>query len=237
MRNKKPLYILLASILTLSLCSLTACDRTISFPKYIEEFSETGNSSDDSGFHSENDFDEELINKQVADADKMCTYLRSRINYILTCCDTAGFGMKTDEKNTSAEIEITIENSEWTIYAVDASTFKTMSYCKWGATLSKIKSYDNCDMNYGEGHIARELILCFPEIVQGSIWCYCEAGECKYVIFTATTSERISTLKGFPSVESFDEDFFTWDGKTEGVTTEGYIVGTCPKLIQNIQFE
>lgn len=237
MRSKKQIYILFASMLTIGLCLLTACDNTISLPEYINESFANGDLSDDSNPTSVNKWDEGSIDEQVAYADRECTSLRNTINYILTACDTAGYGMKTDGKNTSAQIEITIENSEWTIYAVDASAFESRDYCKWGVTQSKVKSDDNFDMSCGEGHIAKELVSIYTGIVRGSIWCYCEAGECKYVIFTTKTSERISTLKGFPSIKSFDEDFFVWNGKTDGVTTEGYVVGTCPKLIQNIQFE
>lgn len=221
----------------LSLCSLTACNNTISLPEYIKEPSANGDLSDDNNSTTVNKWDEDLIDEQVADADSKCTSLRSSINYILRACDTAGYGMKTEGKNTSAQIEITIENSEWTVYAVDTSAFESMDYCKWGVTQSKVKIDDNFDLRCGEGHIAKELAGTFRDISQGSIWCYCEAGECKYVIFTPKTSERISTLKGFPSVKSFDEDFFVWNGKTEGVTNEGYVVGTCPKLIQNMKVE
>ena len=237
MRSKKQIYILFASILMLSLCLLTACDNTISLPEYIKEPSANGDLSDDNNSTTVNKWDDGSIDEQVAYADSTCVYVKRFIDQILVESDTAGCGMKTEGKNTSAQIEVTIENSEWTVYAVDASAFESRDYRKWGVTQSKVKDGDDFDISCGEGLIARNLVWFLPEISQGSIWCYCEAGECKYVIFTPKTSERISTLKGFPSVKSFDEDFFVWNGKTEGVTNEGYVVGTCPKLIQNMKVE
>ena len=72
----------------------------------------------------------------------------------------------------------------------------------------------------------------FPEIKNASIAISNYSGKCKAAAYIPDYTQSIVQGEDYPVIRYNGEfaDGFEWDGKTEGVNSKGYIVGTSPKV-------
>jgi len=181
-----------------------------------------------------------VTNSRVTSADSTAASIEDSIDNFLTDCDTKGYGMKQSSTATavlSGEIDAT---GKWTLTLDAVTGFKgtawTTSPAAHVANDPKGGVTDPAEL------LTIELANLFPDLKGACFEAYLVGGDCKAVWYTAdtATSSDVTDFDGgavFDTVNagSWTPDqngnlTFAWDGTTAGISTDGYTVGTSPKL-------
>lgn len=178
-----------------------------------------------------------VTNSRVTSADSTAASIEQQIDNFLTDADTAGYGMKLGQNNL-AVLSITVDGDTWTISVTTPSAttggsgltqFKSTSTTSWStsgeadASTTKASVTDNAT-----SLLAVTLRDLFPEMNSAYAWCYLQGGNCLYVAYTADSNTAVTT--NFPTADDFETGTYVWDGNTAGISPDGLIVGTAPKL-------
>ena len=185
-----------------------------------------------------------VTSSRVTSANSTTASLKNNIDSFLTKCDTAGYGMKLSE-NAKATLEIKVDG-EWSVEVKGASDFgegtgsgtdgvgafkKKDGVGEWktGAAVtteegSLVDAADNATLM-----LAYELKALFPDIKGAYAKVYLEGGKAKYAWYTADSNGDDTVTA--PGVDDFEAEKFSWDEKTAGVSSDGFIVGTAPALV------
>lgn len=176
-----------------------------------------------------------VTSSRVTSADTTASKIEDSIDTFLTQADTAGYGML--QSNTA----ITLLTGEctggvWTITATDTSCFKSTTTVSWGTGSGKSANETKVGVGEALDLLAIELANLFPDVEQCAFEAGLKAGDCASVWYTAdaATSAAVTDLTGGSQTEAtggaWAVDTFAWDNTTAGVSTDGFIVGTSPKL-------
>lgn len=170
-----------------------------------------------------------VTSSRVTSANSTAASIKNNVDAFLTKADTNGYGMKQDKSQNSTLI-FEVNNSTWKCTVGSASAFKpkTGDPVQWtgGQSVSEGMSV-NTISNDAASMLALELCNLFPELDKAYVWVYLEGGKALYCYYTA---ESGSALSGTPAASNFSAGSFSWNNKTAGVTSDGYIVGTAPAL-------
>lgn len=187
-----------------------------------------------------------VTSSRVTSADSTTASLKNNVDTFLTNADTAGYGMKLSSSAT-ATLSIEVDaNGEWSITVGGASAFSSTTPTgtdgvgafkskpgvgQWTADKkttesgkSKIDAGDNAQLL-----LAYELKALFPDVKGAAAEVYLEGGKAKYAWYTADAA-TVAAVAGCPKKADFDKGTSKWDNNTAGVSTDGYIIGTAPKL-------
>lgn len=186
-----------------------------------------------------------VTSSRVTSADSTTASIKNNIDTFLTNADTAGYGMKLA---SSATATLTIEvdaNGEWQVTVGGASAFKAGDTSNdgvnafksktgvgvWSSTAAKTeKGKSKLDAGVkAELLLAYELKALFPDVKGAVSQVYLEGGKAKYAWYTADAAELTKVTKA-PTKDEFTKGASVWDSNTAGVSGDGYIVGTAPKL-------
>ena len=185
-----------------------------------------------------------VTSSRVTSADTTAAKIEDTIDTFLTQADTAGYGM-LQSKSAVALIQGTCTanngKGEWQITMFEKTankTFKSSSSMSWSTTPSSKKSANDPKGSIvkAEDLLAIELANLFPDVTSCCFEAGLEAGDCAAVWYTADANScgSVSDLskKYFTDAAGggWKGETFGWDGSTAGVSTDGYIVGTSPKL-------
>lgn len=179
-----------------------------------------------------------VTNSRVTSADSTAASIEQQIDTFLTDADTAGYGMKLGQTNL-AVLSITVDGDTWTISVTTPSAttgggsgltqFKSTSTTSWGATGEADASTTKASVtDNATSLLAVTLRDLFPEMKSAYAWCYLQGGNCLYVAYTADSNTAVTT--NFPTADDFETGTYVWDGNTAGISPDGLIVGTSPKL-------
>lgn len=180
-----------------------------------------------------------VTSSRVTSANSTTASLKNNIDSFLTKCDTAGYGMKLAEGATAT---LTIEvDGEWEVtvgakadFGADSDgvdAFKEKKDVgKWETTgkTEDGKSLVDAGAN-ATAMLAYELKALFPDIKGAYAKVYLEGGKAKYAWYTADSNGDDTVTA--PGVDDFEAEKFSWDEKTAGVSSDGFIVGTAPALV------
>ena len=81
-----------------------------------------------------------VSDSSVTSADATASAVRNTIVNFLSDADAAGYGML---EGAETVIEITVDNSSWTVYAADVSSFKQSESVTWGTEQDGIKANES----------------------------------------------------------------------------------------------
>lgn len=172
--------------------------------------------------------------EEVLNADTFAMNFAHEIDTELTTADTCGIGMVRE--NSQVQLDISVKDGVWTttLSNVDCFNVNDRFLKKWELSGDPVtrESSDETD-NY---------TTCFTIFLAKNIEnvpqnCHIGANIVnKYVsavYYTENTSEAVSSIESAFTDSGWDKNFYWID--TEGVSTEGFIVGTSP-MIKNVGY-
>lgn len=180
-----------------------------------------------------------VTSSRVTSADTTAAKIEDTIDTFLTQADTAGYGM-LQSSTANAIIVGECNGGGWELTLTDGaasgSSFKSSSSISWGTATTQAKSANDTKVNIHEALdlLAIELANLFPDVDQCCFEAGVKGGDCAAVWYTADsgTAADVSDLEGGAEMTSgeWTDELFAWDNTTAGVSTDGFIVGTSPKL-------
>lgn len=169
-----------------------------------------------------------VSDSSVTSADATASAVRNTIVNFLSDADTAGYGML---EGAETVIEITVDNSSWTVYAADVSSFKQSESVTWGTEQDGIKANESKEsVSSAERLLGISLANNLAELEKGSIFAYCKNGNCLNTLYSSDFTDKFSLHSDVPTVTDLKSGSFAWNG-SDGVINGGYIIGSNPKLI------
>lgn len=173
------------------------------------------------------DMNDYVTSSKVTSTNSTATNMKNTIDSFLIDCDTKACGMKRDG---SCTISVTIIDGVWTASFSDTSCFQSFGDYFWENDSEDAKA--NSDLTDVKNFISRleiELAHLFPEVDNGYLNAYLDKGRTMFVYFTKDTNRPVPELDAVLGSEEARASF-TWASGTEGISQEGYIVGTAPML-------
>ena len=187
-----------------------------------------------------------VTSSRVTSADTTASKIEDTIDTFLTTADTAGYGMLQSSSQTAliqGKCSANGTVGEWKVKATESTagkTFKSSSSMSWSNAESAGKSANSPkgSIKLAEELLAVELANLFPDVTSCCFEAALIGGDCAAVWYTADSNDYTkvtglangayftATTKG----GKWKSETYGWDGSTAGVSTDGYIVGTSPKL-------
>lgn len=170
-----------------------------------------------------------VTSSRVTSVDSTAASIKNNIDTFLTNADTAGYGMLKGTGNTSV-ISISITGGTWNVSGITTGSFKNGAGKSWAATGSGAAAGSKVGVGNATNLLAIELADLFPEIEDGFIGAALQGGKCVAVYYTADSTSADGQLSAMLTSTGWTSDTCTWDSSTAGVSSNGLIVGTAPKL-------
>ena len=163
----------------------------------------------------------------ITSANSTAHSIKDQLNTFLTEVDTMACGMKKSN-DSKCTVSITVTNGIWTASFSDTSCFNAIGDYYWenDGTGSKASiSEDNNLVN----QLELDLAYVFPTLLNAYIGAYLQGGRTMFVYFTEDANGPVPELDAVLSSEEARVSF-AWTSGTEGISAEGFIVGTAPIL-------
>ena len=170
-----------------------------------------------------------VTSSRVTSVDSTAASIKNNIDTFLTNCDTAGYGM-LKANTATATITIGVTGGVWTVSNDTTGSFRNGNGKTWAGSGSGSASDTKVGITAPETLLAIELADLFPEVETASIGAWVQGGKCMAVYYTADTDGGSAQIAGMLGTGGWTADVCAWDNSTAGVTTEGFITGTAPKL-------
>ena len=185
-----------------------------------------------------------VTSSRVTSADTTASKIEDTIDTFLTQADTAGYGMLQSSSQTALIQGKCVASGNvgtWIVKATESTTgktFKSSSSMSWTNADSAAKSANSPKggIKLAQELLAVEIANLFPDVTSCCFEAALIGGDCAAVWYTADANScgNVSDLskKYFEDAAGggWKGETFGWDGSTAGVSTDGYIVGTSPKL-------
>lgn len=173
------------------------------------------------------DMNDYVTSSKVTSANSTAASMKNTINSFLTDCDTKACGMK---RNESCTVSVTIIDGMWTASFSDTSCFQSFGDYFWENDSEGAKAGDSkADVKNFISRLEIEFTDLYPELHNGYVRAYLDGGRTMFVYFTEDTNGPVPELDAVLGSEEARASF-TWASGTEGISREGYIVGTAPIL-------
>lgn len=189
-----------------------------------------------------------VTKSRVTSANSTAKSFKDQIDTFLTNADTVGYGMKTSS-STLQQLDITVSTSNegtvtWECTAAKAENFKSGNgtSIKWGTAASVTAGASKSGVTSAEALLCLTLADYFPDLKSASIHVSLRGNaNCVALAYTADTSDELEAMKAAPDANTSGSypvlnektgefESCAWDGKTAGVSGDGYIVGTAPEV-------
>ncbi|MBR5090350.1 MAG: DUF5021 domain-containing protein [Ruminiclostridium sp.] len=181
-----------------------------------------------------------VTSSRVTSADSTAAEIKKTIDNFLTEADTLGYGMLLSSSAVCSIYGGCDSNGDWTINVGAGSdinaeagsgtdAFKSKSGIgEWGSDGSATHSSTRVDAgDNATAQLAWKLKDAFPDVKSVSFGSYLEGGKTLYVAYTADTEDAGDIDV---SLDDFQSGSSAWNNATAGVSENGYIIGTAPKL-------
>ena len=175
-----------------------------------------------------------VTSSRVTSADSTAAGIEDTIDVFLTAADTAGYGAK---QSTSAVTKVSgqVTSTGWQVDIGDTTAFKSNATFTWTTSATGSANQTKSGITDPTQLLAIELANKFPDVTSGAFIGYIAAGDCSCIAWSADTSvssdldatigTNIDTGTG-----KWSQLTYSWDQTTAGVDSQGYIVGTSPKV-------
>ena len=170
-----------------------------------------------------------LTHSKVTSANSTAAEIRKNIDFFLTEADTAGYGMKKGEDHY-CEPTITIIDGEWTINmnGDTSALFKQSASYKWDGNGVGKAGQTKFGVS-ADSLLAISLANLYSDIENAYITFRLQGGRCTALYYSPETTAAVAEMPAFGEA-GWSVDLFAWDNNTQGLTKEGFIVGTAPVL-------
>ena len=176
-----------------------------------------------------------VTSSRVTSADSTAASIEDTIDVFLTAADTAGYGAK-QSVNAITLITGSVDNTgSWQIDVSNVNAFKANGTYTWTASVTGVKANDSKGgITDPTKLLAIEIADKFPDMKSACFEATVVAGDCATTWYTADTATAadVTDLASSAHITSgkWTAMTFAWDTHTAGVSTDGFIVGTSPKL-------
>lgn len=164
----------------------------------------------------------------VTNANATASKLRDSVTYFLTEANANDYGMFKSE-TAVCDVDITVTNSLWSITLTDNSVFICHGGMTWPSTGVGQKD-DSMATTDATSRLAIYLAESFRDIKDAHIEFKLVGGVCVALYITTDTTNEISGIPEFGNGTPWDVESYHWDYQNQGVTLEGYVVGTSPVI-------
>lgn len=168
------------------------------------------------------------VSSRVTSANSTASDLQKTINLFLTEANTQQYGMFVSRSNNT-EMHVSIVNRVWSLTIDDPSVFVNNGPAQWSGSGTGQNGVPSANGRNAEDLLATKLASLFGEIETGYISAYLEGGTCRALYYTADATAAVPNVPAF-SAGGWSVKVHVWDGNNAGVTPDGTIVGTSPKL-------
>lgn len=169
------------------------------------------------------------VSSRVTSANSTASDLRKAINLFLTEANTQQYGMFASRSNTT-EMMVSVVNGVWTLTVSDPTAFVTNGPAQWSGSGTGQNGVPAANGSNAEDLLASKLASLFGEIETGYISAYLEGGICRALYYTADSTAAVPSMPAF-GLGGWSVTTHSWDGNNAGVTPDGTVVGTSPKLM------
>ncbi len=170
-----------------------------------------------------------VTSSRVTSVDSTAASIKNNIDTFLTNCDTAGYGMLKGNTNMDT-FKIDVTTGVWTVNMTNTGAFRNGNGKTWAGGGAGSAGATKVGVTDPSALLAIELADLFPEVQTASIGALVQGGKCMAVYYTADTNGFSAQLDALLGSGGWTSDTCAWDNSTAGVTTEGFIAGTAPKL-------
>ena len=175
-----------------------------------------------------------VTSSRVTSADSTAASIEDCIDTFLTQCDTNGYGMK-QAASATALITGSVDNTgTWTITNGTPGSFKSSTPYAWTGSGTGTANASKSGVTDPTTLLAIEIASLFPDMKNACFEASLVGGDCAAVWYTADTaaSTDVTDLTGGANLTNgkWTANTFAWDTHTAGISTDGYTVGTAPKL-------
>lgn len=168
------------------------------------------------------------VSSRVTSANSTASDLQKTINLFLTEANTQQYGMFVSRSNNT-EMHASVVNGVWSLTVDDPSVFVNNGPARWSGSGTGQNGVPPANGRNAEDLLATKLASLFGEIETGYISAYLEGGMCRALYYTADATAAVADVPAF-GVGGWSVKVHDWDGNNAGVTPDGTIVGTSPKL-------
>ena len=170
-----------------------------------------------------------VTRSHVSNANTVAGKLRDNVTYFLTQADTEGYGMFMSH-TAVCDVEISIVSGKWNVTTSDPSVFVQHYTTKWKGHGTGWFEDNNGTSETAETRLASYLAHIFRGINDAYVRFRLVGGVCTVLYFTEEQTTAVTELPNFGSAQGWDVDSYSWDGRNQGVTKSGIVVGTSPLL-------
>lgn len=160
--------------------------------------------------------------------------IRNHLNNFMVDKETEGFGMKhlTDKVEV---FNITINGGIWECSsAANPDNFNSRGVpVVWGrgGAQSRCTSGEvRTGVTSGEKYMCLWLADLFPDIERGTIVAAFRGGACSFVAFSTEQSTVLAASEYPTLTNGTPAATFAWNGKTQGISPSGIMIGTSPVI-------
>lgn len=177
-----------------------------------------------------------VTSSRVTSADSTAATIEDTIDVFLTAADTAGYGAKQSGTAISLITGSVDATGKWGLtVSNNTGAYKSSGSYSWGASSSNIvANTSKSGKTDATVLLTIELADKFPDMKNACFEATVVGGDCATVWYTADTdtSSNVTDLTNSANITSgkWTAMTFAWDTHTAGVSADGYIVGTSPKL-------
>ncbi len=173
-----------------------------------------------------------VIKARVTSANSTANSIRKCMNVMLMQADPTNYGIVS---NTTMKLYITVTKTDgkstWRCSAAQSGSYNNNNrgHYTWGSAGSFTEGGTN-NSRSGEAMICER--LCGDiNLDYGSAVVVLNSGQCTFVAYTTDTASAMPETE-YPTVGADGKapDTFVWNGKTAGVSPQGWIVGTAPPV-------
>lgn len=171
-----------------------------------------------------------MVKARVASANSTADSMRKCMNLLMMKADYNYYGMVL---NTTIKFDITVSRESgktvWRCSAAPSGTYNNDNQggFTWGSGGSYTVGETNSSHS-GEAMLC-EYLASDVNTDGGAFVIVLRGGQCSFVAYTTNTTSAIPETE-YPTVgaDGRTERKFVWDGKTAGVSPNGWIIGTSP---------
>lgn len=159
-------------------------------------------------------------------ANSKAHYIKNQIDTNITYADAKGYGIKSDG---SCIISATITDGVCNAILSAPDSFEHTDSISWYNDDIGGSAGDNKETDNALTMLEIDLADCLSDVESGYIGAYLENGRVQFVYFTEEATQPVPEMEAVLT-DRAARDSFAWASGTNGVSQEGYIVGTAPEL-------
>ena len=174
-----------------------------------------------------------VTKSRVTTANSTAASMQKSANAFFVSADAAGYGMRPGVYEV---LKMRVYDNAgiitWECSAGTKNNFFSSNGTKivWGNTGTYKAGDDIAGITSGESRLCAYLYDAFPDIKQAAIVVVVNSGKCTLAVYTGELNTLMPDSEYPNAVNGMPPASFIWNGKTEGISPDGMIVGTAPAI-------